>query len=368
MRPSIEAGLAMMRDVLARFAVDERHLYATGFSGGARVACAIGQMQRGIVAGVIACGGGFPAGEEPTAETRFALCGTVGDGDFNWTEMTRLDRSMAALGKPHRLLRFAGGHVWPPPAVAAAAVEWLEVQAMKAGTRTVDAAIAQALLRADLERARADEAAGDLLDASRRYAEAAETCRGLVDVTAADARATALAGDERVKREAKRTRDAEQRETRQRAEIERYIAQFSDPERQIDAMPALYGLIGTLQRDARNGRTTGERMLARRLLEHVNITAYYAGQPVFDAGDYQAALIYLQVQAVVHPESPGIHQRIAMSHARSGNRGKALEALKRAAEAGYADAEAVEREPAFEKLRGDPRYEQAVAAIRANKK
>lgn len=369
MLPSIQAGLAMMRDVLGRFSIDERRLYATGFSGGARVACAVGQMQKGVVAGVIACGGGFPVGQEPTAETRFALCGIVGDADFNWTEMNRLDRAFAALGKPHRLLRFAGGHSWPSTQVATAAIEWLEVEAMKAGTRPRDAALAEGWLQRELAEARAQEEGGDLLEASKRYADAAAAYRGLVDVKSAEARASVLLTDERVKRETKRERDGEQRELRQRVEIERHLSQFSDAEQRVDAMRGLYGLISLLQRDERDGRTPSDRRLARRLLEHVNITAYYAGQPLFEAGDFQASLAYFQVQAAVHPESAGTHYRIAVAHGRAGNANKALEALKKAAEAGFSDAALLENEPAFEKLlRREARYEQVLGLVRANKK
>src|SRR6185503_4770057 len=45
-------------DTHQRFAIDERRVYTTGFSGGARVASAIALNYRGAVAGVIAASGG----------------------------------------------------------------------------------------------------------------------------------------------------------------------------------------------------------------------------------------------------------------------------------------------------------------------
>ncbi len=50
---------AVWKDTHARFNIDEKRVYATGFSGGARVANSFAASCRGCVAGVIACGAGF---------------------------------------------------------------------------------------------------------------------------------------------------------------------------------------------------------------------------------------------------------------------------------------------------------------------
>jgi hypothetical protein len=310
----LRAGLAMMRDVLDRFAVDERRLYATGFSGGARVASALAQMQKGRIAGVIGCAAGFPEEENPTAQTSFAFCGTVGNEDYNWVEMNRLDRTLASLGKPHRLLRFSGGHTWPPKDVAMAAVEWLELQAMKAGTRPRDAALIEGWLQRDLSRAKDEEHRGNLYEAWLCYSDLATTLRGLVDVQPFGTRAAALQNQEVVKKQISRERKAEDLEVIQRMEIARYVGQMSDTEQLADAARNLYALINVLKRNEQRARTPSERLLARRLIEHANITAYYAGQPLFDSGEYHSALHYFQIQAAIHPESSAIQHRIAVTY------------------------------------------------------
>jgi len=50
----------MWTDTHARFSPDEKQVYTTGFSGGARVAVSMVRGLPGEVAGVIACGAGFP--------------------------------------------------------------------------------------------------------------------------------------------------------------------------------------------------------------------------------------------------------------------------------------------------------------------
>jgi dienelactone hydrolase len=366
--PSLRAGLAMMRDVLSRFSVDERRLYATGFSGGARVASTMAQVQKGRIAGVIGCAAGFPEEENPTAQTPFAFCGTVGNEDYNWVEMNRLDRTLASLDKPHRLLRFSGGHTWPPKDVAMAAVEWLELQAMKAGTRPKDAALIEGWLQRDLSQAKDEENRGNLYEAWLGYSDLATTFRGLIDVEPFATRAAALQNQEAVRKQIRREREAEDLEVTQRREIARYVGQMSDTDQLADAARNLYALIDVLKRNEQRARTPTERLLARRLIEHANITAYYAGQPLFDSGEYHAALSYFQIQAAIHPESPAIQYRIAVTCGRACDRKSALEALKNAADKGFSDISRIEQETGFEKLRNDPRFGQILEVVRRNKK
>jgi tetratricopeptide (TPR) repeat protein len=366
--PSLRAGLAMMRDVLDRFAVDERRIYATGFSGGARVASRMAQVQKGRIAGVIGCAAGFPEEDNPTAQTPFAFCGTVGNEDYNWVEMNRLDRTLASLEKPHRLLRFSGGHTWPPRDVTMAAVEWLELQAMKAGTRPKDATFIEGRLQRDLSQAKDEENRGSLYEAWLSYSALATTFRGLINVQPFETRVAVLQNQEVVKQQIRREREAEDLEITGRIEIVRYVGQMSETEQQADAARNLYALINVLKGNEQRARTPSERLLARRLIEHASITAYYAGQALFDSGEYHAALSHFQIQAAIHPESSAIQYRIAVTYGRAGDRKSALNALKNAADRGFSDIARIEQENGFEKLRNDPRYGQILEVVRKNKK
>src|SRR3712207_1459013 len=58
LRPSLEAAQAMWIDVQARGRVDERRVYAAGFSGGARLAVRVNHLCRNCLAGVVAAGAG----------------------------------------------------------------------------------------------------------------------------------------------------------------------------------------------------------------------------------------------------------------------------------------------------------------------
>ncbi len=114
---SLKAVLAMSEDLGHRFTINNRRIYLTGMSGGARVALA-----SQAIAGVIASSAGFPD-SQPRQAVSFPLFATAGTEDFNYLEMRRLD---GRLTSPHRLAIFYGSHSLPPETVAVEAIEWLE--------------------------------------------------------------------------------------------------------------------------------------------------------------------------------------------------------------------------------------------------
>ena len=145
---------ALWSDTHQRFAIDERRVYTTGFSGGARVASAIALSYRGAVAGVIAASGGPRPNFNPLPTKQFAFFGTAGTEDFNFPEMQQLKRRMDEVGVTNRLVVFEGGHEWPPAEICGEAISWMEVQAMKSGTRAKDNELIDRLLAAKSRTAR----------------------------------------------------------------------------------------------------------------------------------------------------------------------------------------------------------------------
>src|SRR6185503_8699389 len=152
-------------DTHQRLAIDERRVYTTGFSGGARVASAIALSYRGAVAGVIAASGGPRPNFNPLPANQFAFFGTAGTEDFNFPEMQQLKRRMDEVGVTNRLVIFEGGHEWPPAEVCSEAINWMEVQAMKSGTRAKDNELLDRLLAAKTKTARNYETAKQSFEA-----------------------------------------------------------------------------------------------------------------------------------------------------------------------------------------------------------
>ena len=199
LKASLDAAGAMIEDTQARLSVDAGRTYTTGFSGGARQAILLDFLCRHCLAGVIAAGAGYPPNFKPEAPVTFALFGVAGADDFNFAEMKLLEATLARLGAAHRFESFEGGHAWPTPELAAAAVEWMELQAIRSGLREKDAAFTTAVWERRLAEAKRLEEAPKLYAAYRAFESLAADFRGLRDTAEADNRLAALGASKEVK-------------------------------------------------------------------------------------------------------------------------------------------------------------------------
>ena len=259
------AAQAMIMDVGQRFNIDPQRVYLAGMSGGARVATGIALGNRNI-AGVIASSAGYPD-SQPRASVSFAIFSTAGTEDFNYMEMRLLDRKLTS---PHFLAVFQGGHTLPPDDVAVQALEWLEIQAMQAGRRSRDDALAKRIV----EKRRGRLAAADG-PAETVYLLTAlvSDFKGLADVSAEAARLDQMSRQADVKKALKRERDADSAEGRLLEEIFGLEARLGSDDGREVALMMLRDRLSKLSRKATAETDTPERSQARRVLRSVTAGA-----------------------------------------------------------------------------------------------
>lgn len=359
MEPNIVSLRAMWPDTHSRFAIDPRRVYAAGFSGTVRFACLRALEAPGSIAGVVAAGAGFPFGVRPTKDTPFLYYGTVGDRDFNYYEVLDVAEEMTALGLPNRVEVFDGPHQWMSEELATRALGWLELQAMKKGTREKDAALIQALWTEDLARARALEAT-DLIEAHRLYAAMVEDYRGLTDAETLNGIAvqvSKIAASEAFKKERKLRQERELRD-------KQYLAAAPRALSTADLNQALRDLHVAELKKEKDSADPATRQAARRLLNALlGQTTFYLPRMFTEQGNHERAVFVLSVAAEIAPESPEVWYAMAAAHARKGSKKRALENLRKAVERGWADLPRLESEEAFAGLRQDKGYRELVAEI-----
>ncbi len=272
--PSLAAAQAMWNDIFSRFSIDERRVYATGFSGGSRVALGMA-LQTGKIAGVIAASAGFPDAK-PRKSVPFAIFETAGTEDFNNLEMRDVERQLTS---PHHLAIFDGGHDWPPAALAAEAVEWLEIQAMRAGLRKSD----EMLIDRVFETRKAHlTMQPDALSEYQALNSLAADFQGLRDVGGFTAQAVQLQTSKRFKEAVKKARDDEQRERFQLSEIEQLVAGLSgDTAARRSSLEQLDFRLTAVSRNASAPQNSSERQLARRLMGTVLVGSRDLHDPDF---------------------------------------------------------------------------------------
>ncbi len=262
---SAAAARAMSMDVERRFSIDPKRVYLTGFSGGARVSMGIA-LGNADIAGVIASSAGFPD-STPRSTVKFAIFGTAGSEDFNYLEMRMLDRK---LSSPHFLAVFQGGHALPTGDVAAEAIEWMELQAVRSRRRASDDALLQRLLETRREQ----------LAASTEVTETVYLLKaliadfdGLLDVKAEAARLGELSRRPEVEKALKRERAFDENEARALREIFAFEGQLVDENRRSEALMHLSDRFSRLSKAASAGTDSPERRQARRILHAVTFGA-----------------------------------------------------------------------------------------------
>ena len=366
MQASADAWNAMWKDTHERFALDEQRSYATGLSGGARTAILFAHLCTDCIAGVIASGAGFPEQVVPSAPMRFIFFGTVGIEDFNFPEMRELDGALLKAGVARRLRVFAGRHEWPPPAVAVEAVEWMELQAMKAGKRQRDDQLINELWQRDFGLGQSSESANKPYDAYQFFLGMKDSFQGLHDTTELDKRLSQL-GESRAVKDAIRQ---ERQQTAKQREIESQIYLLISASGNNDdlsgANARLRLTIADLKKSAKAESDSSDRRVARRVLEGLSVGLMEQGRELLQTQKKAAAAArQFELAVEVNPDRPGAFFYLAWAYALSGEKKKSLQALKTAIEKGFTDAAAINDNKAFDSLRKDPQYQQLIQSLKS---
>jgi hypothetical protein len=196
------------------------------------------------------------------------------------------------------------------------AVEWMELQATRAGLRPRDERWMDSLRAARLAEAAALETASPL-DALRAYRAAAADFDGLGDVAQGEARAAGLARDPRVRRAERDEREARARVLAFRRTVDEVVRRIDEAPR----IPTLRESVGpldlpALQRQAADTADVHASRAARRMLSiAATHLGYYAPDRSLRRRRPASALAQLAVAEQVSPGDPGLCQRRLVAHA-----------------------------------------------------
>ena len=360
--PNSVAVQALWPEIHSRIPTDFRRIYATGFSGGVAVATVLARST-GEVAGIIGCGG-LNVGNQ-FEDSKLPFFSTAGNTDFNFSQMHGLDEFLAEQGNPHRLVIFDGPHTWMPPAVAREAVEWMELIAMRQGTRDRDQELIDTLWSADLERAQSVAAEGHALEAARRFREMERTYVSLHDSSEAKVAADRIeAGDEhRIQlKEARKGRGYEAK-CQERRSVE--ITRLSNS----DVPPPTAQLAGNLHiRDLeRTSRKPGEEGLAaQRCLNRLYVAlSFYLPLNDLPQGRHAQVATSYELSLMIRDDNAVVWYNLACVRAQLGQKSDAVEALASALEHGFNRYELLETDTDLDPLRKRDDFKALMASIPA---
>ena len=360
---------ALLRDTYQRFRLDARRKYAAGFSGGARVACAVATSVD--FAGVIASGAGFPENVVPS-KLAPAVFGSAGREDFNYSVLKQVDAALAAQHARHRLVIFDGTHEWLPEPSAAEALAWMELQAMRSGLRPKDDALIGTLLRQRLQAIATLKNPGEAYEG---YLAITTDFDGLADNSEPAAKAATLKDTKPVRQYFKDEKKFEQQEERWReslygaietaknwvpfqssrdaagsrrrlpaandafggASAEEWAPAGSDRADDTDRYAALRDVVREVTRQSKTN------VAARRTLNGAFSFSSEQGHYLMDDKNYAAAAECFETAAIVRPESPASYAELTRAYALLGNKPKARECLQNAMVKGFNDPERIKQ-------------------------
>lgn len=354
---------ALWADTHERFSIDERRVYTAGFSGGARVASSVGFTYPGV-AGVIACSGGFPPRVSPSTPVPFVLFGTTGTEDFNFPEMQQLKRQLDATGVANRLAVFEGGHDWAPAEICGEAIAWLEIQAMKTGIREKDEALIDQLFDKATKDAHALEAAQKPYEAYGAYNALAEEFRGLRSVREFEVSIEQLRARKEIKEAIKDERAQEEKQDTLAAKFQTLIGRLQDSSIYPQAIADLRFAIADLAKQSEQKQDPGRRQVARRVLQQLLVQTYQEANAFYQQKNYAVIPGKLEIATELKPKDAQVFYDLAVAYARTGNKTKAIAALSRSINNGFADLVEIEQNQNFASLRTEAAYERLVAELK----
>jgi dienelactone hydrolase len=354
---------AIWQDTHARLAIDEHRSYASGFSGGARVAGAMALSgPAGQVAGVIAHGAGYPSNRTSKDELPYFFA--VGDQDFNWPEVINIRREREEQGSPYRVRVYSGRHQWAPSSVMEEAVQYMNLKAMQAGNLTADQAFVDRLLDKTRAEAADAESRKDPIAQLTAYRALLSDFGELRDVKDIAQKMMALQQSPVLKAALKSERAQVSEQLKLEQEISQKIASVAD--NSVSDMTALRldirQQMGALNDQAKHSKNEEKRLISGRVFSGVFVGAMEDGQQELAARHFEKAEAYFDLMRQVS-DDPWPVLLLADTHAAAGNRKLAIKDLHEAVRRGLKDRTVIESDPQLQGLKSDPEFQKIVAGL-----
>jgi pimeloyl-ACP methyl ester carboxylesterase len=358
MGDNFTAAAAMLSDVEERFTVDQRRIYAAGFSGGSRFAMAFAVKEKRI-SGVIGCGAGLPNDRNylPSRNSDFLYYGLAGTRDMNYLEMHDLSGFLSnQTGVISYLRTFSGGHQWPGSDLINDAVEWLVLQTMNRKIIPSDQTFLSYMENKTQDLINSTLSAGNQADAIIYMRFAARDFQG----TPFASRLMQLLNESEKSAEYKTAtrkwnKMAEDEQTTKEKCLN-YLSEILSSGSVTDSASIWWkNEIRVLVRLRDKGSPENSQM-ASRVLNFISILCSDQGTSFYRNKLYTQAAFLFEICTLSDSENQNNYYNLARSLAGSGKSKESVDALSAAMSHGFNSRKAVESDAAFGKIRDNTRY------------
>lgn len=360
---SVERSLtAILGDLGQRYPVHADGVYATGFSGGARVALTLAS-QFGHFSGVIACGAGFHPEYPPDPFVRFPILMTLGLADSNYCFMRSQYRMLQKYGRDVSMLLFDGGHDWPSVEMCHWALGWLRLRGQDRGVMPVDAEWRSLFMKALADRAEEHLAAGRPVEAmcALDMMNESQVQRSGISDRIRDLRQQAM-GHPLFMAE----REQVVIETDKMKEIESVMVHCKQQGLDIQERSGMRQWVRTkaaAYRRMSKDPDPGKRMMGTRLLDFLWRRPFEGIMIEMAKGAYENAIRLGELAAIVQPDNWVTDYNMACAYARKDDLRNAMKSLEKAVEKGLRNPRNAWADADLADLMNNPKYQEKLGKL-----
>ena len=366
LQDNFAAAAAMFQDVEERFTVDQKRIYAAGFSGGSRFAMAFAVKEKKI-SGVIGCGAGLPNDRNylPSGNTDFLYYGLAGTRDMNYLEMHDLLGFFSSKTRVISYFRtFPGGHQWPGSDLITEAVEWLVLQTMNRKIIPADRTFLSYVENKTQNLINSQLSAGNQADAIMYMRFAARDFQG---TPFASGMTKLLTDSEKSAEYQKAIRKWNKMAATEQEKKEKYLNYLSEIVNSGSLPDSASVWWRNETRELIRLRDKGSpeiSQMASRVLNFISILCSEQGTSYYRNRFYAQAAFMFEICTLSDSENPNNYYNLARSLAGSGKSKESVDALSAAMNHGFNSRKTVESDPAFGKIRGDTRYKALILKMK----
>ena len=333
--------------IFSIFSIDERRIYVSGFSGGARLATAIAVSSESIQ-GVVGCGAGFGGlPYVPTAHSKFSYVGLVGDRDMNYQEMIKIKTWLDSQQIKGEVFIFEDDHKWPPPEQLLRAFGWLELQAYEMGIKPEKDIDIKAIF---LENLRVADTLEKKYNISLAVEEYERIMRNYAPYFKLDSLVTKIKELKKLKIYKKELKDQKRiasLEDTLRFKFQKKFSTEVESTKSKDNFKWWEKEIGKLEGKYVNSDQIHFQKMGKRIQYSLFAMAYESSNGYIQNKEFNKALYCDQLLSILRPKSAYTHYRAAQSYARTNDMKKLLQHLEHALKLGLKDKEILRKTKEF---------------------
>jgi len=360
------AAAAMLQDVEERFTVDQRRIYAAGFSGGSRFATVFAVKDKRI-SGVIGCGAGLANDRNylPSGNSDFLYYGLAGTLDMNYLEMHDLPGFFSNQTRVISYIRtFAGGHQWPGSDLITEAVEWFVLQTMNRKIIPADQTFLSYIENKTQNLINSQLSAGNQADAIMYMRFAARDFQG----TSFASRMTQLLTDSEKSAEyhmaTRKWNKMAATEQERRVKYQNYLSDIINSGSLPDSASVWWKNETRALLRLRDKGSPENSQMASRVLNFISIQCSEQGTFYYRNSFYAQAAFLFEICTLSDSENQYNYYNHARALAGSGKSKESVDALSAAINHGFNSRKTVESDPAFGKIRDDSRYKALIIRMK----